>query len=285
VPNQKQELKPTVFEVLTAVAFWYFAKRKVDYAVVEVGMGGRLDATNVITPLVSVITNVELEHTKILGNTLAKIAAEKAAIIKPGVPSITAEWKGEALRVIKDEAKRKNSLLVQVSGEQRVESRKQKAEHWNLLGKHQAVNAACAISAIRLAGIKVSRQEIGAGLRKVKWPARFQIVSKKPLVIVDGAHNPAGCRTLVSAVKKLYPGQRFTIIFGCQNDKDFPQMIKTLKPITNQLIITHSSHPNSLGTRYSLPVTRAIKSWDRKVPLLIAGSLFLAADALKILDA
>ncbi len=273
--GEGSDLRPTVFEALTAVAFWYFAKKKVDYAVVEVGMGGRLDATNVITPLVSVITNIELEHTKILGKTLAKIAAEKAAIIKPGVPSVTAEWKREALEVIRREAKKKESLLIQVS-------RKSKVENRSLIGQHQTTNAACAIAAIRLAGIRMKKQAISAGLRKVKWPARFQIVSNKPLIIVDGAHNPAGCRTLASAVKKLYPGQRFTIIFGCQSDKDFNRMLKTLRPIAKNIIITQSSHP---AARRAPRISTALQQWDKKSSLLIVGSLFLAADALKILDA
>lgn len=285
---------PTVFEVLTAVAFWYFAKRKVDYAVIEVGMGGRLDATNVIAPLVSVITNIELEHTKILGKTLAKIAAEKAAIIKPGVPVVTAEWKREPLRVIREVAEKQGSLLIQVSRKQKVKSRKSKIENRksNLLGPHQAINSACAVVAIRLAGIPVSRGAISRGLRKVKWPARLQIISKKPLIIVDGAHNPAGSRTLAAALRSLYPKQRFTIIFGCQNDKDYLKMLKELKPVTDKLIITRSSHsasrPPTFLLTHSDPSSRissALKKWDKESPLLITGSLFLAADALKILDA
>ncbi|HVN66880.1 MAG TPA: Mur ligase family protein, partial [Candidatus Sulfotelmatobacter sp.] len=129
-PNHLTSEQPTVFEVLTALAFWHFARQKVDYAIVEVGMGGRLDATNVITPLVSVITNIDLEHTAILGKTLAKIAAEKSAIIKPGVPVVTAETKPAALNVIKAQAKKNRSRLVQVNSRQStVDSR--------LTGAHQ----------------------------------------------------------------------------------------------------------------------------------------------------
>lgn len=206
---ERMKEPPTVFEVLTAVAFWCFAQQKVDYAVVEVGMGGRLDATNVITPLVSVITNIDYEHTEVLGKSLAKIAREKAGIIKTGVPVVTAESKSEPLQVMKRIAQREGSLLIAIN-------RKQPAMSSNLIGTHQRVNAACAVTALRVAGIKVSRKNIQDGLRKVLWPGRFQIIAEKPLIIVDGAHNPAGIKTLEVTICERFPGAKFTIIFGCQ---------------------------------------------------------------------
>jgi dihydrofolate synthase / folylpolyglutamate synthase len=266
---------PTVFEALTALAFWYFAGQKVDYAVVEVGMGGRLDATNVVTPLISVITNIDLEHTAILGRTLAKIAVEKAAIIKPGVPVITAETKPEALTVIKHQAEKNQSVLIQVGSEQGGLSSA-------LAGEHQKTNAVCAVAAVRLAGIKVGKQAVLRGLARVKWPARFQLVAKKPLTIVDGAHNPAGIKVLVAALRQQYPGQKFTFIFGTQSDKDSALMLNLLKPWATRIILTHSSHQNAAAKK-SLPLARALAvsaTEDR----VIAGSLFLAADALKLLD-
>ena len=275
---------PTIFEVLTAVAFWYFAKRKVDYVVAEVGLGGRLDATNVLAPQVSVITNIDLEHTEILGKTLAKIAGEKAAIIKPGVPVVTAETKKEALNVLIGAAKKNQSVLVQVeNGKSRIDNRKSKTVNRNipLIGIHQQLNAACAIAAVRLSGAKVTKRQLRKGLQQAKWPARFQIVSKKPLVIVDGAHNPAGARVLTATLKKLYPKTKFTVIYGCQKTKDFKGCLKHLKPVIARLIKTRSSHPEASE---GISLKQAFERWDKKEPLLITGSLFLVADALRFLE-
>jgi len=272
---------PTIFEVLTAVAFWYFAKRKVDYVVAEVGLGGRLDATNVLAPQVSVITNIDLEHTEILGKTLAKIAGEKAAIIKPGVPVVTAETKKEALNVLIGAAKKNQSVLVQVeNGKSRIDNRKSKTVNRNipLIGIHQQLNAACAIAAVRLSGAKVTKRQLRKGLQQAKWPARFQIVSKKPLVIVDGAHNPAGARVLTATLKKLYPKTKFTVIYGCQKTKDFKGCLQHLKPVIAKLVKAKSSHPEASE---GLTPKQAFERWDKKSPLLVTGSLFLVADVLE----
>ena len=258
--------------MLTAVAFWYFAKEKVDYAVIEVGMGGRLDATNVITPIVSIITNIDLEHTAILGRTLAKVAAEKAAIIKPRVPVVTAETKPEALRVIKHNADKNRSLLIQVSSvEEGLKT--------NLIGEHQKTNAACAVAAVRLANIAANKQAILRGLKKVSWPGRFQIISRKPLTIVDGAHNPAGIKVLVETLKQKFPGKKFTFLFGTQEDKDSASMLSLLKPLAKKIFITHSSHQNA-ANKDSIELADAFKqtAGDDRV---ITGSLFLVADAFK----
>jgi len=286
----RMKSKPTVFEALTAAAFWYFARKQVDYAVVEVGLGGRLDATNVITPLVTVITNIDYEHTEVLGRTLARIAGEKAAVIKPGIPVVTAEEKAEPLRVIKRTAQRQDSLLIQVG-------KRQEAIGTRMMGEHQKLNAACAIAAIRLGGIEVSRRSIRKGLNKAAWPGRFQVVLKNPLVLVDGAHNPAGARALRVTIKKVFPG-RFSVVFGCQGTKDHDQVLRELAPVISELIITRSSHrlaadPNLLvrsARRRRIPfvvagsVGDALKRWDRTKPLLITGSLFTVSDALKYLD-
>ncbi|MFC1568428.1 bifunctional folylpolyglutamate synthase/dihydrofolate synthase [Candidatus Margulisiibacteriota bacterium] len=284
----RMKSKPTVFETLTAVAFWYFARKKVDYAVLEVGLGGRLDATNVVTPLVSIITNIDHEHTEVLGRTLARIAAEKAAIIKPGVPVVTAEKKAEPLRMIKKFAQQQGSLLIQVD-------RRQEAGDWRLLGEHQKLNAACAVAAVRLARIEVSRSAIKQGLSKADWPGRFQVVSKKPLVILDGAHNPAGARALKVTIRRRFPA-RYTIIYGCQRTKDHQAFLKGLKPIASSVIVTRSSHQQAQdpvrivdGLKWGKPVhiahslAEAIQRWDGQSPLLITGSLFLVADGLKLL--
>ncbi|MFA5839398.1 MAG: folylpolyglutamate synthase/dihydrofolate synthase family protein [Candidatus Margulisiibacteriota bacterium] len=297
--------EPTVFEVLTAVAFWYFAKQKVDYAIVEVGMGGRLDATNVIAPLVSVITNIDLEHTEVLGNTLSKIAKEKAGIIKPGVPVVTAEYKAEPLKVIRKTCKEKGCALLEIKKENRrekVDGRKWKLENWKihlgLPGPHQHSNAACALATIESAKIRVTKRAIQRGLKNTLWPGRFQIIAKKPLVILDGAHNPAGAKTLKVTIDQLYNGQKFTLIFGCQRTKEYQKMLMLLKPIFGQLIVTRSTNAQAAEAR-------KVYQWARKhfdkvymtnsfseafmqysnASLIITGSLFLVADALKCLDA
>ena len=271
--------QPTVFEVLTALAFWYFAEKKIDYAVVEVGMGGRLDATNVITPLVSVITNIDLEHKAVLGNTLAKIAIEKGGIIKPRVPVITGEEKPEVLPVLRHQAEKKGSVLIQVNS-------RGAGLRSGLIGEHQKINAACALAAVRLAGIKASKAAILRGLVKTKWPARFQVVAKKPLTIIDGAHNPAGMATLVATLRSAYPGHKFTFIIGAQGDKDAAGMLRLIGPLAKKVIITRSSHRQAatqLGGTGPLPLKSALRQTAGE-ERVVAGSLFLAADALKLLD-
>ena len=290
--DNKEIGQPTIFEVLTAVAFWYFAKKKMDYVVAEVGLGGRLDATNVLTPQVSVITNIDLEHTEVLGKTLKKIAGEKAAIIKPGISVVTAEMKKEALAVITQRAKKNRSLLIGVIDEQEAMKR-------NLLGEHQKLNAACAIAAVRLSGAKVTKTQVKKGLQKAEWPGRFQIVSKKPLVIVDGAHNPAGAKVFAGTVKKLYPKKKFVLLYGCIKAKDYLKSLAELKPFVETLILTKFNHPDSVDAEeiadniealWQGPIVttdsaeHALGLWDGKYPLLITGSLFLVADALEYLN-
>lgn len=275
-PNHLTAEPPTVFEALTALAFWYFAKKKVNYAVVEVGMGGRLDATNVITPLVSVITNIDLEHTAILGNTLAKIAVEKAAIIKPRVPVITAEVKDEALKVLKYQAQKNGSVLIQIGSEGA-------GLPSGLLGEHQKINAACAVAAVRLAGIEVGKQTVLAGLQKVKWPARFQIVKNRPLTIVDGAHNPAGITVLAAALRRQFPGRKFAFIVGTQQDKDAAAMLAGLSAsggLATRIIHVHSSHQNAVSAG-TVPLRDALKATAAE-DRVVTGSLYLAADYLRI---
>ncbi len=280
----------TVFEVLTAVAFWYFAKRKVDYAVVEVGLGGRLDATNVITPLVSIITNIDYEHTEVLGKSLSRIAAEKAAIVKPGVPVVTAENKAEPLKGIINACESKGSFLLGLNQEQ-LELNS------GLLGRHQQRNAACAVSAIRLAGIPVSRKAIRKGLRKTAWPGRFQVVSKRPLIIIDGAHNPSGASALRVTIKDMF-SSKCSLIFGCQKTKDYKKILEELRPVVADAIITRSSHREAaapeairkylaekkIPVQTAPSVKEAMARSSGKKALLITGSLFLVADAMKILD-
>lgn len=230
---------PTEFEVLTAAAFHYFAVAGVEYAVIEVGLGGLLDSTNVITPVVSVITNVSLEHTDRCGDTIAAIAAHKAGIIKPGVPAVTAA-RGEALDVIRREAEAKEAPLAVLGRDFYAESagldgwRQQVAfvsrRHGDLgrfavslLGRHQAENAAVAIMAALVLAEgeqRVFPAAVRDGLVAVRWPGRFEVVPGRPLVIIDGAHNPAGAAVLRATLDEVFPGRPVFFVLGILADKD-----------------------------------------------------------------
>jgi dihydrofolate synthase / folylpolyglutamate synthase len=215
-----------------------------------------------------------------LGNTLAKIAAEKSAIVKPGVPVVTAETKGEALQVMKHRADRDHSILVQVS------SRGEGMET-GLPGEHQKTNAACAVAAVRLAGIPAAQEAVLRGLKKVRWPGRFQVLKRRPLTIVDGAHNPAGARVLAETLIKQFPGKRFTFILGVQKDKDAPAMLKEFERAADEIIITRSGNPAAaqlVAGRRPLALPAALKRSSGR-DRVITGSLYLIADALKCLDA
>ncbi len=259
-----QELKPridrfkyTFFEVNTALAFLYFAQEKVDVAVVETGLGGRLDATNVLIPLVSIITNIDLEHTDILGRKIPQIAAEKAGIIKENVPVVTGIHQSQALKVIQSICSEKNSTLIAVNRNSSWKIRKLSLEksifdlrfgkgglenlELNLAGAHQVKNAAVGlltIQELQRQGYKISPKSLADGLKKVNWPCRFQVHRQKPLVILDAAHNPAAARVLKQTFLDLLPSRKVTFIFGVMMDKDYPRILKELSPIAKKIILT-----------------------------------------------
>lgn len=258
----------TTFEAITAIAFTYFARRKIDILVAEVGLGGRLDATNVIRPEVAVITSLSLDHTYLLGNTLPEIAAEKAGIIKDGVPVVTAPQRPEALAVIEETARARQAPLVEVGRDwvwepgpfdlqgqsftaRRVgEGRDDLAgEYWiPLLGRHQLENATTALAALQILlerGFPLSHAAVGEGLRKVEWLGRLEILSTDPLVVVDCAHNPYSTEVLRETLREWFPRCRWMLIFGASADKDIPGMMRALLPITDHLIVTRSDHPRS----------------------------------------
>lgn len=230
---------PTEFEVLTAAAFHHFAAAGVEYAVIEVGLGGLLDSTNVILPEVAVITNVTLEHTDRCGGTVAEIAAHKAGIIKQGVPVVTAA-RGEALDVIRRTAEAKEAPLATLGRDFYAEAagldgwRQQVAfvsrRHGDLgrfslalLGRHQAENAAVAImAAMTLAGEegRVNVDAIRAGLAAAAWPGRFEVAPGRPTLVIDGAHNPAGAAVLRATLDEVFPGRPVAFVLGILGDKD-----------------------------------------------------------------
>ncbi len=272
-----EELRPmiplipgvTTFEAITAMAFTYYARKQVEIAVVEVGLGGRLDATNVLLPEVSVITSLSLDHTYLLGDTLPQIAAEKAGIIKPGVPVVTAPQRPEALAVIEETARQKEAPLTVVGRDWvweagwkdlrgqsltlrclRGDGSPLSGEYYlPLLGHFQLENATTAVAALhvlREQGLtRITPDNVREGLRTVEWPGRMEVLDTDPLVVVDCAHNPYSVEVLRTALQEWFPGRQWVVIFGASTDKDIPGMLRALQPVTDYLIVTRSDHPRA----------------------------------------
>ena len=233
---------PTFFEVVTVMALKFFAEQKCDLVIWETGLGGRLDATNIVTPLASVITNIAFDHQQWLGDTLEKIAAEKAGIIKPGVPVITATEAPEALLVIKKMAKGKNARFTVVAADVNPPQTSKLSAALSrdtatlpLLGDHQKLNAALALATVEILQeqIPVTAEKIRAGLTGVNWLGRLQLISKPggQKILLDGAHNVAGAETLRATLKKHFAGARPVLIFGALADKNWPDICRTLAPL------------------------------------------------------
>ncbi len=258
----------TTFEILTAIGFAYFADAKVDFQVVEVGLGGRLDATNVVKPEVCAITTLGLDHTDVLGDTLAKIAAEKAGIIKSSVPVISARLAPEAEEVIEMVCRRNDAQLFRVGRDITYSSHSEKSDlqlfeiqgrlkrydiALPLRGRFQQENAAVAIGVLEVLAEKGHRIEavnIAEGLKNVRWPGRFQIVRSRPTIVVDGAHNPQAARELKLAIEdflsRRQQGDRILVI-GASSDKDYQGLADELAPLFERVITTNSRHPRALA--------------------------------------
>lgn len=270
--SESREKQLTFFEFTTGIAFKYFEEKGVDVVVAEVGMGGRLDATNVLVPEVSVITRIGLEHTNYLGNTVSEIAREKAGIVKEGVPVITCERKPEALSVIESSCRRKSSPLRRIGDDFRVYSvrettrgtsfdyegrRSIRGLKTRLLGGYQAENAAGAIAALEeLSGdLAVTDTDIREGLRSVRWPGRLDVVSRRPLVIFDGSHNPDGVSSTVAVLGSL--GLRpLTMVVGCMDDKDARGIIRALAPVASKIITTQARYRRALPATTLMEVAK-----------------------------
>ena len=231
---------PTFFEVVTVMALRYFAAQKCDLVIWETGLGGRLDATNIVTPLASVITNIQYDHQKWLGETLASIAVEKAGIIKPGIPIITAAEGDEALPVIAETARRQDAPLTTLS---RAEIHRPPLDTLQLplLGQHQRMNAAVAVATVRALAsqIPVNEDTIRAGLSRVHWAGRLQLVTRPngQKVLLDGAHNVGGAGILAAAVKEYFPSAKLTLVLGILQDKDWPGMCEILAPLAGRILL------------------------------------------------
>jgi dihydrofolate synthase/folylpolyglutamate synthase len=231
---------PTFFEVVTVMALRYFAEQRCDLVIWETGLGGRLDATNIVTPLASIITNIQLDHEKWLGSTLPEIAAEKAGIIKAGVPIITSA-EGEALRVIERSAAQMKAPLFRLTV---ADTRTSPLDQIRLalLGEHQKMNAALALHAVRVVDpqIPVAEQSVRIGLEQVRWPGRLQLerISPGRAVLLDGAHNPAGAATLRDALQTYFPTQRPALVLGILRDKDWAGICQSLVPLALRVFLS-----------------------------------------------
>ena len=312
VDHDKTYGELSTFELLTAAAFMQFQQKAVDFQVLETGLGGRLDATNVVTPEVCIITSISLDHTEVLGDTLARIAAEKAGIIKPGRPVVSSAQAEEAAQVIREACQKKGARLISVGSDivwrkldsnlsgQSLEVQGLKGSYRitiPLLGAHQLQNAAAAVGALEV--LRVPRKNIEAGLAKTNWPGRLQILRRRPLLVVDGAHNRDSASKLKEALKEYFHFDRLILIIGTSADKDVSGIIEELAPLANTVIVTRSRHPRAtkpeilagefarLGVQAERAedVARAVAEAQGKAGrgdlICATGSLFLVAEVIE----
>ncbi|HYY31123.1 MAG TPA: folylpolyglutamate synthase/dihydrofolate synthase family protein [Chthoniobacterales bacterium] len=284
-----ERFHPTFFEITTALAFDHFRKQNVELVVLETGLGGRLDATNVVHPLVSVLTSIDLDHQSWLGESLAKIATEKGGIIKPGIPAVSAPQFPEvrvALERIADERSAPITFVENPLNEPVIA----------LAGSHQRLNAAVAIAAIDRAAIGVGRRAVRDGLAKVHWPGRFQRFDEQ--LILDGAHNPSATIQLIQAWEECLKARRATIIFGGLLDKDLESMISMLSRLAARFLVVPVRSKRAASTweiaRFvpkHLPCAQCVSAEEALAlarsfedHILVTGSLFLVGEILFILD-
>jgi dihydrofolate synthase/folylpolyglutamate synthase len=317
-PAFDAEPELTTFEAITSLAFLYFQRRQLDVAVVEVGLGGRLDATNVITPQVAVITSLSYDHTYWLGHTLAEIAWEKAGIVKPGVPTVCAPQSDEALEVVQQVCAERESPLTLVGRDWTwqlngplLEGQSFDLRHAPgtsdldgpytipLLGRHQIHNAVATIAALdgmRRAGVSLQPRHIRQGLAGVRWPGRFEVLRREPPLVMDCAHNGDSMARLVTALGAWFPARRWTFVLGISKDKDLPAILRALSPWTERLLATRSRHarampPAQLAELASevLPHVRQVEDVSAALalalegggPVCVTGSIFVVAEALE----
>jgi len=311
--NKESRFGPlSFFEVYTATAFSYFADKRVDFAVLETGLGGRLDATNTVEPLVSVITPISYEHTQKLGNTLAQIAAEKSGIIKAvpgGLPVVSALQDREALAVIKKKCIAVKASLIKVGRDIRPRQIKSRVEikglfntydgiKLKLLGRHQLVNAAAAVGAVEslnFYGFDITPYEIMSGLNEAVWPGRCEIVRRRPRVILDGAQNIASMRALKAALLEGFPHRRLIMVLGISKDKDISGICREVSGVAGEIITTQSRNPRAYPAKMLAGYFRGKKATAtsgvkeatelalriaRKDDLIVfTGSLFVVGEA------
>lgn len=259
---------PTEFEVLTCIMFKYLSNKKVDFGVVEVGLGGRLDSTNVITPIISLITSISLDHTKILGDTIGKIAREKSGIIKSNIPVVSAIQEEEALKEIKDKAKKENSnlilleerdfkLLEIIKGDkvyQRVRVKFGLGDlelDLPLLGEHQIINLSLAIKSLEVLEkegyFKLDDKKIYKGIKTVSWIGRAEVLQTKPTILIDGAHNLKGIEALKNTIEKYFDYNNIYLVLGILKDKEVDRMVKVIAPMATEVFTLKPNSPRGMN--------------------------------------
>jgi len=284
---------PTYFETVTAMAFWLFREKKVETAVIEVGLGGRLDSTNVVQPVLTVITPIDFDHEAYLGHTIEAIAGEKAGILKPGVPAVFGRQRPEAAKVLEARAA---ELHVPVTHFEDFEIRDlvidARGSRFSgivcpLAGEHQVDNAVTAALALRALGVPTD------GIAEARWPGRIEHVSPNPDIILDGAHNPAGARALAKYLERFYGNRRIWMIYAAMRDKAIDEVAGILFPLAAELVLTAPDTPRALrpeamaefaGRGHIEPNVEAAISYARSHAaeedvIVITGSLFLVGEA------
>ena len=310
--------EPTFFEFATAMALYDFGREGIDWAVIETGMGGRLDATNIVRPAVSIISNLSLEHQDYLGNTLAQIAAEKGGIIKKGVPVVTGVRQPVALSVLNDIAANKSAPVSRLGKDFRVRRKPGNTftyfglqNKWSdmktcLMGRHQVENAAISLAACELlsrSGASISEENCRQGLLNLSWPGRLEIVSESPRIILDGAHNLVAAKNLAAFLAQETDQRPITMVIGILDDKPYKAMLSALIPVTQKVIFTRPKIDRGLppetlfaeARQYGkemmlLPdvqeaVQQAISQATPDDIICIAGSLYVVGEARAALSA
>lgn len=304
------EAHPSYFETLTAMAFLLFRELGAEMVVLETGLGGRLDATNVVEPELAVITPIDFDHERYLGNSIESIAREKAGILKPGAPAVFARQRPEALRVLEERASelaipvahtsswRLDSLEVHRDGHRALIQGRSGCVHLEcpLAGEHQVENALTAVAALELLGVPV--QAIERGISRTRWPGRLERVATAPEIILDGAHNPAGVRALAAYIRRFYAGRPVWIVYGAMRDKSLDEIAGLLAPLAERIILTS---PNShralraelLGAFFDHPAAEVAPGVEAaleraaaaplETAVFITGSLMLVGEARKLL--
>lgn len=307
----------TTFEVTTAIGFCYFADKNVDFQVIEVGLGGRLDATNVVRPEVCGITSLSYEHTDLLGNTLTEIATEKAGIIKPGCPVVLAPQVEEAGRTVERIAAERQAPLIRVGKEitckdlgfdgtlQSLLVKGRLGEYRlaiPLLGKYQLDNTCVAVGLLEVLiekGHRIHSEKIAEGMQNVKWEGRLQVLNRHPLVVADGAHNDDSAHKLHDALRQYFKYDKAILIIGLSGDKNLGGIVNELAPLFSEVIATRSIHPRAMLTApiaaefrkhgitakqtedISLALPMALKMAGKNDMICVTGSLFVAAGAIE----
>lgn len=314
---------PTEFEVLTCIMFLYLYRKEVDFGIIEVGLGGRLDSTNVLTPILSIITSISLDHTNILGNTIEEITKEKAGIIKNNIPIITCMQKDEAMKVLTEESIKKGSDLIivnpnnykflSIDNEEIVNQKvlvklkdKEEILNFSLLGSHQIINLSLALEALkeleRLNYIEIDTNKIKTATKKVKWKGRLEILNKSPYIVIDGAHNVDGIKYLKDNLKGYFKYKDLYLILGILADKEVEKMLEIIVPLAKEVytvtsnsiratsfeelrVLSEKYNKNSLGfDDYKEAVNYAIDKADNGDLILACGSLYMIGKIRRIFN-